>query len=54
MKRILALSFSAALLAAVSAPAFAEGGCGAKQTVAASQQTQQTAQAQTGSNSVTR
>ncbi len=54
MKRVLAVSLSAALLAAASLPAAAEGGCGFKPTVASSQQTQQTAQAQTGSNTVTR
>ncbi len=54
MKKVLAVTLSAALVAAASVPAFAEGGCGYKQTVASSQQTQQTAQAQTGSNTVTR
>ncbi len=54
MKRVLAVSLSAALLAAASLPALAEGGCGSKAVSASAQQTRttQTAQAQTGGTTV--
>ena len=51
MKRVLAVSLSAALLAAASLPALAEGGCGSKAVSASAQQTK-TAQAQTGGTTV--